>query len=402
LVKIAVLLLPVLFWWGCASEPRPRTPEAVTHLTETVTNAPAWRPSTNSLIQWPIEAAPLPMQTVVVADLPAVVVQAPAPFTTAVIETNKWVPWESWCLSNGVGRPHPTTPNARNSYVLATTNGPITLTVGSRVAQWNGLDCWLGFAPQLKNGQPNINLLDARKNLLPLLSPLSASALSNHVIVIDPGHGGRSVGAKNIVSGYYEKDYTLDWARRMQKAFAARGWTVILTRTNDVDLTLDQRLQVADQARAALFISLHFNSAAPSKAQSGLETYCLTPAGMPSSLTRSYEDDPRQVFPNNSFDAQNIQLAAQIHRQLIHAAGCLDRGVRRARFMAVLRGQTRPAVLIEGGFLSNPREGQLIAEGAYRQKMAEAVARSLEMPVLNVAGVKHSGQEITPALILFK
>ncbi len=342
------------------------------------------------------------METEAVEDLPSVVVQAPPPVASAVIETNKWVPWESWCLSNGVGRPHPTTPNARSSFVLATPNGPITLTMGSRVAKWNGLDCWLGFTPQWKDGQLSINLLDARKNILPLMAPLSASSLSNHVIVIDPGHGGRSVGAKNVASGFYEKDYTLDWARRMQKAFAARGWTVILTRTNDVDMTLEQRLQVADQAHAALFISLHFNSAAPSKEQSGLETYCLTPTGMPSSLTRTYEDDPRQVFPNNSFDAQNLQLATQLHRVLIQASGCLDRGVRRARFMSVLRGQARPAVLIEGGFLSNPREGQLIAEGAYRQKLAEAAARSLDMPMVNVAGIQRSGQEMTPALILFK
>lgn len=395
------MLLPVLLWWGCASQPHSKTPDPLTHLTETVTNAPAWQPSTNSLIQLPGQPEPLPMQTVTVSDPLPVVVQAPMT-NVVVVETNKWVPWESWCLSNGVSRPHPTTPNAHSSFVLATTNGPITLTMGSRVAQWNGLDCWLGFAPQLKNGQPNVNLLDARKNLLPLLSPLTAEALSNHVIVIDPGHGGRSVGAKNIASGYYEKDYTLDWARRLQKALKARGWTVILTRTNDVDLSLDQRLQVADEAHAALFISLHFNSAAPSKAQSGLETYCLTPTGMPSSLTRAYDDDPNQVFPNNSFDTQNIQLAAQVHRQLIHATGCLDRGVRRARFMTVLRGQARPAVLIEGGFLSNPREGELIAEGGYRQKLADAVARSLDMPALNVAGIKQNDRKATPAMILLK
>ena len=367
----------------------------MTHLTEGVTNAAAWRPGTNSMIPTPI-----PMERVVVTDPLPVVVQTNVP--NAVIETNKWVSWESWCLSNGVGRPRPVTPNAHNTYVLATTNGPITLTMGSRVAKWNGLDYWLGFAPQWINGQPGINLLDARKNLLPLLSPFSAAALSNNVIVIDPGHGGRSVGAKNIASGFYEKDYTLDWARRLQKTITACGWTVVLTRTNDVDMTLEQRLQVAEQVRAGLFISLHFNSVASSAVQSGVETYCLTPTGMPSSLTRDYEDDARLVFPNNSYDAQNLQLATQLHRALIQATGCLDRGVRRARFMGVLRGQSRPAVLIEGGFLSNPREGQLIAEGAYRQKLADAVARSLNIPAINVAEIKRSGQEITPGFLMFK
>jgi hypothetical protein len=55
-----------------------------------------------------------------------------------------------------------------------------------------------------------------------------------------------------------------------------------------------------------------------------------------------------------------------------------DRGVRRARFPAVLRGQQRPAILIEGGYLSNPREARLIAEPGYRQKLAQAVASGIE------------------------
>lgn len=369
----------------------------MTHLTENVTNAPAWRPSTNSLIILP--TAP----EVVVAEVEeAQPIVVPTNVVWAAIETNQWIPWENWCLSNGVSRPQPVTPNARNSYVMATTNGSITLTMGSRVAKWNGLDYWLGYAPQWKNGHPSINELDARKNLLPLLTPFSSSALSNNVIVIDPGHGGRSVGAKNVATGYYEKDYTLDWARRMQKTLTGRGWTVFLTRTNDSDMTLEQRLQVADQVHAALFISLHFNSAAPSRGQSGLETYCLTPAGMPSSLTRSYEDDLRLVFPNNTFDAQNLQLAIQLHRTLIQATGCLDRGVRRARFMGVLRGQGRPAVLIEGGYLSNPKEGQLIAEGAYRQKLAEAAAGGLDLPTVHVAGLKGGDPGKTPTLLLAK
>jgi N-acetylmuramoyl-L-alanine amidase len=98
---------------------------------------------------------------------------------------------------------------------------------------------------------------------------------------------------------------------------------------------------------------------------------------MPSSLLRGYEDDPRQIYPNNTFDAENLQLAFTLHRTLVQVTGAVDRGVRRARFMGVLRGQNRPAVLLEGGYLTHPTESKRIASPEYRQKLAEAVARGL-------------------------
>ena len=66
------------------------------------------------------------------------------------------------------------------------------------------------------------------------------------------------------------------------------------------------------------------------------------------------------------------------HRRLLAATGAADRGVKRARFMGVLRGQNRPAILVEGGYLSNPEEARKIGTPAYRQKLAEAVASALE------------------------
>jgi N-acetylmuramoyl-L-alanine amidase len=122
---------------------------------------------------------------------------------------------------------------------------------------------------------------------------------------------------------------------------------------------------------------LHFNSAAPDQRQAGLETYCLTPQGMTSTVTRGFEDDPALSFPNNAFDEQNLQLALLAHRALLQVNGRLDRGVRRARYLGVLRWQNRPAILLEGGYLSNPREARWIATPLYRQRLAEAVAQAL-------------------------
>ena len=67
-----------------------------------------------------------------------------------------------------------------------------------------------------------------------------------------------------------------------------------------------------------------------------------------------------------------------MHRSVVEALCAGDRGVKRARFMGVLRGQNRPAVLIEAGYLSNPAEAKKIASADYRQKLAEAVAKALE------------------------
>ena len=75
--------------------------------------------------------------------------------------------------------------------------------------------------------------------------------------------------------------------------------------------------------------------------------------------------------------AENLQLAMRLHAAVLHASGEEDRGVRRARFMGVLHGHHRPAILIEGGFLSNRGEADNIESGAFRQKLAEAIANAL-------------------------
>ncbi|MEK7684957.1 MAG: N-acetylmuramoyl-L-alanine amidase [Verrucomicrobiota bacterium] len=292
-----------------------------------------------------------------------------------------WIPWRNWSLTNGWGEPRRLANGSNLSYELRSTNGAIAITIGSRLASWNGLSVGLGFVPQFINGRPYVHALDAAKNFQPLILPTLNLSRTNRVIVLDAGHGGENAGAKCVINGLYEKELTLEWALRLEPLLSARGWKVCLSRTNDVDLTLPERVAFADQIRADFFLSLHFNwvdPAAGGREQSGLETYCLTPRGMPSNLTREYEDDASRVFPNNAFDAENLQYAVRLHRTLLEATGQKDRGIRRARFMAVLREQNRPAVLLEGGYLSNPQEARLICSVAYRQKLAEAVAQALE------------------------
>lgn len=320
-----------------------------------------------------------PMDIAVPGPLPVVEEAPESPPVAAVTNlVNAWVSLGDWGLENGYGRPVQVGGVRNPAYELRGTNRLAAFRVGSRAASFNGCEFWLGYAPQLINGLPHIHLLDVWKNLRPLPGLTPAPAPSERTVVIDPGHGGKDAGARSGFNGAWEKEYTLDWSLRLARLLLAGGWTVYLTRTNDTAVALADRVGLAERAKSGLFLSLHFNSGLPNRDLAGIETYCLTPPGMPSSLVRSYEDDPRQVYPNNTFDDQNFQVAFALHRTLLQHTGATDRGVRRARFMSVLRAQNRPAVLIEGGYLTNPQEARRIASPEYRQKLAEAVAKGLE------------------------
>jgi N-acetylmuramoyl-L-alanine amidase len=297
--------------------------------------------------------------------------------TPGPLET--WVPLQRWTRNAGFASPLRSPAPPQLTYTLRSTNGAFVLSAGSQFARWNGIDLRLGFAPQLIDNQIYVHRLDLVKTVQPLLAGASRLNLgAAPVLVIDPGHGGENAGARSVLPGHYEKEYTLDWAWRLRNLMQAKGWQVYLTRSNDTDLALSNRVAFAADHKAALFLSLHFNSAGEETVESGLETYCLTPVGMPSSLTRGFADEIFQTFPNNAYDTQNLLLAFAVHRSLLEVNGRQDRGVRRARFPGVLRGQERPSILIEGGYISNPREARLIADAAYRQKLAEGVARGLE------------------------
>jgi len=266
-----------------------------------------------------------------------------------------WIGLERWSRESGLGGVRQVAFGPAPAFALSATTGVFYLRIHSLVANWNGLELHLGFEPQLIDGQPYVHFLDLKKTLEPLLRGFQPSDQTNRVIVIDPGHGGQNTGTISVTDGVYEKEYTLDWALRLEALLATNGWHVILTRTNDTDISLSNRVAIAEANKANLFISLHFNSAAPSEEQAGLETYCLTPTGMPSTLTRGYDDDSGLEFPNNAFDGANLEYAVLLHRALLRVVRN-DRGIRHARFLGVLRGQNRAALLIEGGYLSNPAD----------------------------------------------
>jgi N-acetylmuramoyl-L-alanine amidase len=328
-------------------------------------------------------SAPTPGAVAVAATPPAATSAAAPPKVgpeAVSVEATKdgWVSLARWAGANGLGELAAEADGSNLRYKLPGAGGGLVIGIGKRQARWGGLELWLGFPPRLLNDEPQVHRLDVEKNLAPLLASQQAGPLTNRVIVLDPGHGGDDSGAKSAVADRYEKEFTLDWARRLKPLLEAQGWEVCLTRTNDTDLSLAERIAVAEARQAALFISLHFNSSGANGELEGLETYCLTPTGMPSSVLRTAADDLGQTYPNNAFDAQNVRWAMRLHRALVERTAEPDRGLRRARFMGVLRGQHRPAMLLEGGYLSHPREALLIASPEYRQQLAEAVAQALK------------------------
>jgi N-acetylmuramoyl-L-alanine amidase len=221
------------------------------------------------------------------------------------------------------------------------------------------------------------------KTIAPVLHPpsLAANALI-HTVVLDPGHGGADTGARGL-SGHVEKEWTLDVARHVASRLADAGVRVLLTRETDSTTPLEGRPAFCLAHGGDLFVSIHFNSGGPTA--NGIETYCLTPAGSSS----TDDANPRRrndAQAGNRWDERNVWLAHCVHAAALGATGAADRGVRRARF-EVLRDANCPAILIEGGFLTNQTEEQYVLKAEYRERLSEAISkgilaykRSLEIP----------------------
>ena len=370
---IGIFFCALIFLAGCATLPK-EPEEAI--------SSPAPHLG-NEKLNWidPDTVRPQVAPPVVKPAVSTVKVNSPPPVIhqpTAIEPVMAMTSLDRWAAQKKINPPHFLSSTPLLTYSVSSTNGVMIVAIGSRRVTWNGIQLQLGFEPQMVDGEIFVHGLDLQKNLEPLLCALPLTLGTNRVIVIDPGHGGNKGGTLSVLDNRPEKEFTLDWAKRLKPLLEQQGWQVYLTRTNDTDVSLYNRAASAEAHHADLFISLHFNSAAPDTYQSGLETYCLTPTWMRSSMTRGYDDTVSLNFSGNQFDTQNLQLAVRLHIALLHATGEEDRSVRRARFMDVLHEHNHPAILIEGGYLSNPREAKRIEDPAFRQKLAEAVASALK------------------------
>jgi N-acetylmuramoyl-L-alanine amidase len=371
-VAVFIFFAALVVLAGCATSSRELPPD--------------WS-DTNEVLTVQAPPATKPIPAVALTNLPAIKTNLPPMTATNAVATNRvplhpapvltFTSLARWAATQKIGQPRLLAKSPLVTYAVSSTNGTMVLAIGSREVMWNGVMLHTGYAPEFIDGEVFVHGLDLQKNFEPFLCAPRLVFGTNRVAVIDPGHGGMNAGTISVGDHRPEKEFTLDLAKRLKPLLETNGWTVYLTRTNDAYVTNLDRVAFADAHHADLFVSLHFNSAAPDKKVGGVETYCLTPTGIPSTLPRGFADIWSERLPNNAFDMQNIQVALALHRALVRASGLEDRGVRRARFMDVLRGQRRPAVLIEGGYLSNPHEEALIENPAFRQKLAEAVANAL-------------------------
>jgi len=223
-------------------------------------------------------------------------------------------------------------------------------------------------------GRPVISRMDLTKVIEPVLRPQKIkNAEKIDTIVLDPGHGGHDNGATSLYGN--EKAFTLDVANRARMMLMQSGYHVVMTRTNDTFIPLEERVRIANQYSNAIFISIHFNSGGA--AGTGLETYTLAPRGVPSMMADGPRIGDLQPCAGNINDAENIALATATHASLVVRSRMYDRGIKRARFV-VIRDIVIPGVLIEGGFLSNDFDARLIAMPNYRQQMASSILQAVQ------------------------
>jgi len=256
---------------------------------------------------------------------------------------------------------------------------------------------------EIRNATLTLASREAKPKSDGTLSLIRTLGLKIGRIVIDPGHGGYDNGTVGP-SGLEEKELVLDVAFRLKKLVEEKlNGEVIMTRTDDTFVPLEERTALANESQADLFISIHANSS-PNRRVSGVETFFLnfaSSADVEEIAARENAGSQKTIFElqdlvqkialkekveeSREF-AQTIQksMAAQIQKA---RASAKDRGVKQAPFI-VLIGANMPSILSEVSFVSNPSDEKLLKSAGFRQKIAEALCHGIEDYSRNLSGVK--------------
>nr|WP_236588061.1 SH3 domain-containing protein [Tumebacillus amylolyticus] len=221
---------------------------------------------------------------------------------------------------------------------------PVTGKSGNwlEVTMKNGHTAWI--AGWLPNVSGDLSKLPERGQSLD-------GVLHGKTIVLDAGHGGYDVGAVGRDTGVYEKDLTLSLTTLLANKLTSTGARVVLTRSDDTFVTLDDRVQISKREDCDIFVSLHFNTNAN--------------PNLSGTMTFYYNED-----------GKDHDLANRIQTQLVKNLGLPDLGTRFGDYY-VLRENPRPAVLIETDFLTNSGDEQKAKDPNVQDKAAEAVFQAL-------------------------
>lgn len=182
----------------------------------------------------------------------------------------------------------------------------------------------------------------------------SSSEISGKTVVIDPGHGGKDPGATGC-SGAYEKTTTLMIAQLLEERLMDAGYQVIMTRDKDEYIGLEERVQIANDEMADLFISIHHNSMDNNPVPNGIGTY----------------------YYRNYISEETLTAATAIQQGLIQETGLFNRKTIPSG-LYVVRHTLMPAVLVELGFMSNSEEEQLILSPEFHEQSAEGIYQGIE------------------------
>ena len=230
-------------------------------------------------------------------------------------------------------------------------------------------------------------------------------------IVIDPGHGGHDTGTVGP-RGLREKDLVLDVALRLRALIGRRtGAEVVMTRSDDTFIPLEERTAIANQKGADLFVSIHANASRDPGAR-GIETYYLNFTTDPDALEVAARENASSAESVHQLQTlvkkivlmekinESREFAAHVQREIYSSVakaggGQENRGVKRAPFV-VLIGASMPSILAEISFVTNPRDERLLRRSEYRQKIAEALYRGIVRYTSNLGGLRVAEKTEAP------
>jgi N-acetylmuramoyl-L-alanine amidase len=176
----------------------------------------------------------------------------------------------------------------------------------------------------------------------------TAQARNFRTVVIDPGHGGHDNGGQ--WGRVYEKHLALDTATRLEASLKRMGYQTVMTRRSDYFISLPQRVNIANSYRNAIFVSIHFNYTWKEHV-SGLETFY--------------------------YNSEGQSLARYVQSSLVRQTRTVDRSAKFARFY-VIRNCKLPAILVEGGFVSNENERNRMKSAWFRESIARGIAEGIQ------------------------
>jgi N-acetylmuramoyl-L-alanine amidase len=273
-----------------------------------------------------------------------------------------------------------------NAVVLENAKIEMRLKVGGNECLMNGVKFVFTYPVAVMGDKAYVSRMDLAKLIDPVIRPtFIKNAGDFRTVILDAGHGGKDPGATNPLGT--EAMYNLKVAGMVKNLLVAKGYKVVMTRSTNIFLTLQERVDLANAIREnAIFVCIHFNSGGP--AARGIETFTLSPPGV-SHYGSDFKASDNHQYAGNEHDSANIALATAVHGSILRRLekNTFDRGIKHARF-SVLSGVRHPAILLEGGFLTHSYEARLIENPKYQDALAKGVVEAIVKYRFAVGGTR--------------